>query len=349
MLNFAVIGLGWWGKIIVNILASSATLRVTSAVDPDAESSRLFCQEKKLKHYTDLDEALADPTIDAVILTTPNRMHEAQIIEAAKAGKHVFCEKPLALTLSSAERSMSACRANNVRLGVGHERRFEPPIQFIRSMLEGGKIGRLLQIEGNFSQNKFLSLPKHNWRLSKEEAGCGPITATGIHLLDLACSFAGPPLQVRAFNSNLSTGFESGDSASVHLVFGEGVSASINAILTTPFFSRFAVFGSRGWIEVHDKSHVESPSGWLLRCCVGANPVEVHNFDTAAPVLKNLEAFAAAIAGEQSDYPIGLQEMLTTTSALEAVFKAVESNQIVTPTFSALLHSELESRDMRFI
>lgn len=339
MLKVAVIGLGWWGKMVTEALASSAVVKVVAAVEPNRFVGEALCQSRGIRLYTELREALNDAEVEAVVLTTPNRLHEAQVVESAQHDKHVFCEKPLALSLASAERAVQACLHYGVRLGIGHERRFEPPVQLLRHMMADGSLGRVLQIEGNFSQNKFLALEPGNWRLSTAEAGCGPMTATGIHLLDLACSIAGPARQVRATLSNRATGFESGDSASAHIVFDDGVTASINAMLSTPFYSRFAVFGSKGWIDIRDKSHVESPSGWIVTRSAPGGATETLETAVAAPVRDNLEAFAKAVRGQQSDYPVPLQEMLNTTSLLEAVFAATKVDTLVIPRESRLLAS----------
>lgn len=337
MVNIAVVGLGWWGKIMVRSLAPSDRVRVIAAVEPDVGVGAALCATHGIRHHATLPDALRDSEVDAVVLTTPNRLHEQQIVEAADAGKHVFCEKPLALTLDSAERAVQSCLRNDVRLGIGHERRFEPPMALVRGMIADGALGRVLQIEGNFSQNKFLALAPDNWRLSIAEAGCGPMTATGIHLLDLASSIAGPALQVRATASNRATGFESGDSASAHILFADGVTASINAMLSTPFYSRFAVFGSKGWIEIRDKSHVESPSGWTVHRSTQGDETETFDLPVAAPVRDNIEAFARAIEGRQSDYPVPLQQMLDTTSLLESVFEAAKHGGLVTPRISDVI------------
>src|SRR5574338_834011 len=95
-------------------------------------------------------------------------------------------------------KSMEACNSNGVKLAVGHEKRFEPPIQEVMRMAAAGELGTLLQIEANFVQDKFLSMPADNWRLSAKEAPAGPMTATGIHLLDLAIGALGPAASVYA-------------------------------------------------------------------------------------------------------------------------------------------------------
>lgn len=342
MIKVAVVGLGWWGKIITKMLATSSRISVIAAVEPNEQEGAAFCKLNQLRYLNSYALALEQQDIDAVILTTPNRLHEEQIILAAQAGKHVFCEKPLALTSESALKAIHACVANDVRLGLGHERRFEPPTLQLRQLLKQGALGRLIQIEGNFSQNKFIGMDPSNWRLSKAEAGCGPMTATGIHLLNLAISLAGPALQVRAHNFNKITGFESGDSASAQLVFADGVVGSINAMLSTPFYSRFAVFGSEGWVEVRDNSHVEAPTGWTFSHCDKNGEITLRNIPAATPVKDNLEAFAASIDAGQENYPISLQEMLDTTAALEAVQLSTERlGQIVTLTALDVQHRQI--------
>jgi len=341
MLRVCVVGLGWWGKIMVRTLATSSRVRVVAAVEPELALGQSFCTEHGIRHLASYAQCIEAADVDAVILTTPNNLHEAQIIAAARAGKHVFCEKPLALTLASAQRSVQACLNHGVRLGIGHERRFEPPMLLMKQLLAEGRLGRLLQIEGNFSQDKFLALAPDNWRLSRAQAGCGPMTATGIHLLNLATSLAGPAIQVMALNSKLATGFESGDSVSAQLLFANGVSASINAMLSTPFYARFAIFGSKGWIEVRDKSHVENPSGWIVTRSTPNDGSVVQDFPVATPVLDNVEAFAAAVAAQQADYPIALQDMLDTTAALEAIAQSAETGVIVKPKESSLSHLKL--------
>jgi predicted dehydrogenase len=329
MIRAAIAGLGWWGKIITSTLASSDKIRVVAAIEPNEETGAAFCAQSALRYFRDFDDVLADPDIDAVILTSPHRFHEDQIIKAATAGKHVFCEKPLALSLDAAARAVQACVANGVRLGIGHERRFEPPMMLLRNLLQEGALGDLLHIEGNFSHNKFQALAPDNWRLSRAEAACGPMTATGIHLLDMSVSLGHGARAIYASNRSLASSYESGDTLASHITLANGAVATINSSLVTPFYSRFTVFGSRGWIEIRDKSHVEAPTGWtVLRSSQSAQP-DVTDWPVATPVLDNLEAFADAIHGKQADYPVSLQEMLDTVAAFEAVFESTLEEKVV--------------------
>src|SRR3974390_238562 len=182
MVDIAVVGLGWWGKVIVPLAQGSPHLRVVKAAHTNVAAAGEFARAHGVDLVIGLDPVLQDPKVQGVVLCTPHTQHTEQIIAAANAGKHVFCEKPLALTRADAVRAVAACAANNVVLAVGHERRFEPPIVEAMRLIASGEFGTPPQGEGNFSQDLFLSLPAGNWRLSGKEAPAGPMTATGIHM-----------------------------------------------------------------------------------------------------------------------------------------------------------------------
>ena len=97
--GIALVGMGWWGKKMLNVLGAAPTdIRVVRAVEPNLETARAACAEKGVTLTTDYADALADPEVEAVVLATPHALHGAQIEAAVAAGKHVFCEKPLALS-----------------------------------------------------------------------------------------------------------------------------------------------------------------------------------------------------------------------------------------------------------
>ena len=123
MLNTAMIGLGWWGKELVRSARDSSLMRFTRGVTLEPETVRDFAKEMNITIGTSYEDVLGDNSIDAVVLATPHTRHRAQVEAAAAAGKHVFCEKPFALTLEDAEAAIAACRKAGVALGVGHNRR----------------------------------------------------------------------------------------------------------------------------------------------------------------------------------------------------------------------------------
>ena len=249
MLKAAIVGLGWWGRTIVQTMAGNERLQIVAATDLDPAAAA-FAVEHRLRFLPNFAAILADPAIEAVILCTPHTQHAAQVVAVANAGKHCFCEKPLCLTRADAAAAIAACQARNVTLGVGHERRFEPPMQALRDLVQSGALGTLLQIEANFSQDKMIGLAADNWRLSGKEAPAGPMTATGVHLLDLCVSFLGPAEQVLAQVKQLGSNLVNGDTLGILVRFRSGANALISAILATPFDGRFAIYGNKGWAEI---------------------------------------------------------------------------------------------------
>ena len=319
-LGVAVCGLGWWGRTIVPLLKGNAKLEVVCGVDvrPVAMPG--------IRTITSFEEALRDPAVQAVILCTPHTQHTEQIIAAANAKKHVFCEKPLSLSHAAVLRAVKACNDNGVALAVGHEKRFEPPVQEVFRMAKAGELGTLLQIEANFSQDKFLELASDNWRLSEKEAPAGPMTATGIHLLDLSVGLLGPAQHVCAKVRQLGSRLVNGDTLGILVSFKSGANALLSAVLATPFDGRFAVYGNKGWAEVRDKAHPEAPQGWTLTKCMRGKDKTVQEFAPAKAVLANLEAFADAVA-RRAPYPVPQDQMIANVSALEAVFRSAASGK----------------------
>jgi len=327
MTSVALIGLGWWGKTMARLLASSSRLRLVRAVDVDPAAAEL-ARQMGVRFSTDYADALSDPEVQAVILCTPHAQHREQILAAVAAGKHVFCEKPLALTRTDAAECVEACRRAKLVLGIGHERRFEPPILELRRLFAEGALGVPLQIEANFSQDKFLNLPADNWRLSAKDAPAGPMTATGIHLLDLAVSLLGPARRVVAHVGQLGSQLRNGDTLAVLVGFESGANALISAMLATPFVGRFALYGNKGWAEIVDKAHPEASEGWVMTTCLRGGRREVREFPAAPAVLANLEAFGDAVAGK-STYPVTDAELVGTIAALEAVFTSARQGGTV--------------------
>jgi predicted dehydrogenase len=320
--------MGWWGKIIVPLLKTSSKITVNTVVEVNAAGITDFAKQHNVNVVTDFSAVLKDPAIQAVVLCTPHTQHTEQIIAAANAGKHVFCEKPLSMTRADVLRAIKAINDNKVALAVGHERRFEPPIIDLMKVVKSGEIGVPLQVEANFSQDKFLTLDADNWRLSGKEAPAGPMTATGIHLLDLSVGVFGEAERVFASVKQLGSQLVNGDTLAILVSFKNGGHSLISAILATPFEGRFAVYGSKGWVEVRDKTHPELPTGWTFTKVVRGAEKVVKEYPPAPNVLANLEAFADAAEG-RAPYPVPQSQMIANISALEAIFKSAASGAIV--------------------
>lgn len=328
MLDVAVVGMGWWGKTLATLCAKSTKLRVVKGMKRNPASEADFAREHGFDIVADYAQVLNDPKVAAVLLCSPHSVHTDQIIAAANAGKHVFCEKPLSLTRADAERALEAVNRNGVQIAVGHERRFEPPILDLMRAIQSGELGRPLQIEANFSQDKFLALPADNWRLTPQEAPAGPMTATGIHILDLSVGVFGAAESVLCSVKQLGSALSNGDTLAAMITFRGGGHALLSAILATPFDGRFAVYCSKGWIEVRDKAHPSTPMGWTLTKVVSGDKRTTVEYPPSSSVLANMEAFADAVEG-RAPYLVPQDQMVANIAALEAVVESARTGRMV--------------------
>lgn len=328
--HFGVViaGFGWWGQHIARRLAGHADFFVVGVAEPDA-ARRDDIEAVGLERFESLDVTLARGDVDAVILTTPNLLHEEQVIQCAKAGKHVFCEKPLGLTAASAKRSVAACREAGVQLGIGHERRSETAMLTLKSAIEHGELGTIMHAEAAFSHDKLIHVSKGDWRTLKATAPAAAMTGMGIHLTDLLISFFGRVETVQAMTSDRSLGWETGDVVTVQLGFEHGMTATLSAILHTPHFIRMQVFGSEKWIEIRNATHPDTPGGEIsyVEAMTGTSHIE-KTFEWNDAVVANLEAFRRAAIGE-ADYPFTLDEMVHNIEVLEAITLSASDRRTV--------------------
>jgi predicted dehydrogenase len=328
VLNVAVAGFGWWGRHICNRLQGNPNLRVAMVAEP-AEALHEDIRKLGLKVVPTYEEVLADLSVTAVVLTTPHMFHEEQVVAAAAAGKHVFCEKPLGLTAASARRSLQACRDAGVVMGIGHERRFEPAMQRLKAMIEAGELGTVMHVEAAFNHDKLSGIEPGGWRTSKELSPGAGMTGMGIHLTDLLLWMLGPVSEIQAQVRDRVLGWPTGDMVVAQLGFRQGATAQFSAILKTPHFMRFHVYGSEGWVEVRNGTHPDTPGGvtdWA-HCARGGSPVH-ERLEWTDAVVANLEAFAAAVSGD-APYPWSDEELIGNIAVYEAIVASAESGETV--------------------
>src|SRR3984957_12579165 len=148
MLNAAVIGLGWWGQRLVQSAQGSRQISFSRAVTLEPEQARDFAAANGLAVGTSIDEVLADPSIQAVVLATPHTRHRAQVEAAAAARKHIYCEKPFALAKADAQAMLDACARAGVTIAVGHHFRLMPSMKALRAKIATGAFGTIMHAEG---------------------------------------------------------------------------------------------------------------------------------------------------------------------------------------------------------
>src|SRR3954447_26813663 len=318
VLNTAMIGLGWWGKELVRSARESKLMRFTRGVTLEPETVRDFANEMNISIGTSYEEVLADKSIDAVVLATPHTRHRAQVGAAAAAGKHVFCEKPSALTVEDAKAAIAACRKACVALGVGQNRRLWPSIMQLKQVVSSAEFGTVMFAEGNYSHDILANTPLDNWRSAPQETKAGGMTGMGIHLLDAYSFLIGPMARVSARSTKRVLPFESGDTTQALLDFQNGATATIATSLKTPgFVWRLAVYGAEMWAE--------SLSETKVTICRRDGKSETVDLPQTNHIGANLDSFAGAALG-QGKFQIDDIGIIQTVAALAAVFASAERN-----------------------
>ncbi|MBL7005899.1 MAG: Gfo/Idh/MocA family oxidoreductase [Spirochaetia bacterium] len=197
-------------------------------------------------------ELINDEAVDAVYIATPVYLHAEQTIEAAKAGKHILCEKPMAMNCPEADRMIAACEAHNVKLGIAFYRNLYPVIHRIKEIISNGEIGKIVHIESNNFEN-FNPLPgePRSWLMEKEKSGGGPMMDMGCHRIEVFLNIAGTVKSITGFNHNIIFQREVEDISTAYFTFTSGATG----ILTSSHAAgepkdTLDIYGSKGSIHV---------------------------------------------------------------------------------------------------
>lgn len=204
------------------------------------------------KAYADWHELIEDAEIDAVYLATPVNLHAEQTIEAAEAGKHVLCEKPMALSPEDCERMIAACSSNGVKLGIAYYRRFYPAIRRMKEIIASGEIGRPVLIEANAFE-RFNPAPGADraWLVDPTQSGGGPMMDFGCHRIEIMLDLLGPVAATTAVTTKVLFERPVEDTAIAVFSFasgGQGVLKVTHAARESQ--DSLDLFGSEGSIRV---------------------------------------------------------------------------------------------------
>ncbi len=336
MIRAAIIGLGWWGKTLVEaVQGRSKEIRfaagATRTVSPEVQA---FATAQGFDLRTSYDELLKDSTIDAVVLSTPHSMHVPQIVAAAKAGKHVFCEKPFALTKAEALEAVQVMRKAGTTLALGYNRRFHPTMADLRERVHTGNLGTILHFEATMTFPNALYLKPSQWRANREETPCGGLTPMGVHVVDAAIDLFGEVDEVYCQSFRRAVQVDSDDTTSILFRMKNGMSGYLGTMTATGGSFRLQVYGSEGWVRINGMSHVAGASSEERRSrlfgdCTfqpvkGATETwEAVAYDVARAAL---DAFARA-AQRGPAYPIPVEQMIHGAAVTEAIVKSAASGK----------------------
>jgi predicted dehydrogenase len=331
MIRAAIVGIGRWGRTLVNsVQGKSSAIRFTAGHSRTRASAEAFCAENEIELKDDLGQILTDPAIDAVVFATPHSQHAAQVERAAAAGKHILMEKPFTLDVKSAEAALNAVARAGVVLGVAYPRRFHPAMIELKARVQDGRLGIPTHCESAQTAPAGLFMSPDYWRSDPREAPAGAMTATGVHNLDAMIYLFGRIEEVYCTSlRRVMPRLE--DTTSIVLSLANGMSATLFCSLVTAVTYRFAVYGTKGCVALANQD-VEfrftpapetPPTGRHA-----APPPEIIEYRGFNQLAAEFEGFAAAINGERA-YPITPEEIIHGVAVFEAIVRSAALHQPV--------------------
>ena len=257
--RWALIGCGDIArKRVAPALRDSEGSRLVSVSRARAELAEEFAKAFEAdRWYADWREQVRDPQVDAVYVATPVSQHAEQTIAAAEAGKHVLCEKPMALDAAACDRMIAACKANNVRLGVAYYRRFYPVVKRIKEMLEWEEIGRVVIAQVNAFES-FNPKPwePRAWLVDPEQAGGGPMMDFGSHRIEVFLNLLGPVAEVTSFVDRVRFERKVEDTAIAVFRMESGARAQLTVThATAEPRDTLDIYGAAGSLHVDSLNH----------------------------------------------------------------------------------------------
>jgi predicted dehydrogenase len=253
--GYAIIGLGRIAAIFMSGIRNSSNSRVVALVSghPD-KALRIAADyrvpENSIYNYDNFDSIATNQQVDAVYVALPNSMHAEYTIRAAKAGKHVLCEKPMANSVAQCEQMIASCKSAGVKLMIGYRCQYDPTHLKAIDLIRSGAIGQLQAIESAFGFN----IQPGEWRLDKKMAGGGPLVDVGIYSLNATRFLTGEePGDFKAYTSTIDhdgrfTTVE--ENVSWTMKFPSGIMAACNTTYGGQMEGFYRVHGAKGWIEV---------------------------------------------------------------------------------------------------
>jgi len=242
-----IVGLGRWAKVLTRASKQSSRIKIVAGYSRSEEKRSAFAKEMGVPAAPDMKTMLSNPEIRGVILTVPNEQHLPMAEMVAKAGKHVYTEKPIAQTLEDGLRIAELEKQYGVTVTVGHSARLMAGIRIIKEYIDKGELGRVAFMEANFSNERALELTPSTWRWYKDRAPGGPLSQLAIHQIDVLHMLGGDIAEVSSMASKLSpVGAEVDDQSMTLLKFADGKMGYVGSCWTSPGIFSVRVFGSKG-------------------------------------------------------------------------------------------------------
>lgn len=283
--------MGWWSDVLADAIRRSGKLEIVSCYTRSEDKRRAFAAKYGCTPAPSFEAMLEDRSVEAIINTTPNNIHRETTCAAARAGKHVFLDKPIANTIADARALTRACREAGVVLALGYQRRRESHFRWIRKQIDDGSFGRLVNAEANISRDRLGKFDLSSWRYTAEGMPGGVMLQIGIHYTDVLAYLMGPIVAVHGALAQLVLPGENPDVASLILEHENGAISTLNASYASASeYYLMNVYGKEAtaYYDLHNGLRL------LRRGTNRAEPVPCAKNDT---IVEELEEFAAAVRG----------------------------------------------------
>lgn len=270
--------------------------------------------------YTDYQQMLQNPQIDAVLIASPHDLHELHCTESLQAGKHVLVEKPLSRTAEEGKRILAAADKAQKVLLIGHNERYMPQHAKIKQLILDNQLGKLLIARADHFQN--FNPPPSSWWRQRERTGGGCVIGSGIHRLDLLLWFLGPVSEVYAHQTHCSARLEAEVACTASLRFKQGTIAEFLCnwgVYNYPYYESLFVTGTEGTVSFNQLT--QNPQGSFR-----LQP-DLHEL-VCPPVASLWEHFYACIAGSALPLSSG-EEGLRAVALVQAIYASAETGKPV--------------------
>ena len=287
-MKVASVGLGWWSDVLADAIKRSGKLEIVTCFSRSESKREAFAKKYGCGVSRTFEQVLENRSVEGIINTTPNDAHLETTAAAARAGKHVFLDKPIANTIADGRAITGACRKAGVVLAVGYQRRRESQFRWLRKQIEAGVFGKLVNAESNISRDRAGKIDLGSWRYQASGMPGGVMLQIGIHYTDVLEYLVGPVVAVSARLAQLVLPGDNPDVASLVLEHENGALSTLNASYASA--SEYYVMNIYGkeataCYDFHQGLRV------LKRNGTGFASVESPKND---PLVEELEEFAAA-------------------------------------------------------
>lgn len=289
------------------------------------------------KAYTTVEDLVSDSEIDAVYIASPPVVHAAQTRQAAEHGKHILCEKPMAMNVAESRQMIDVCRANGVQLMICYYQRFNSRHQQIKKLITEGAIGQVTAARVNFSDYYVRPSSAEDWHHDPRISGGGPLMDLAPHCLDLVRYFCGPVVEVAAMIETLVQQEQGAtspveDTATLLLRLANGAQAVVTTHWSTANFNSeqsngIEINGTKGSIVAAPISSKDSSGTLQLLTAAGIQDFSVPP-GGLRPHVALLAAFGAALA-QGVPVPIPGEEGLAGMAAIQAAYQSAQTGTFI--------------------